>query len=53
MARKFQWHGADFWTTGHTRYFDDHHLVIKAEQEYRVRKELESELEKNTYSLES
>ncbi|PPQ96759.1 hypothetical protein CVT26_010214 [Gymnopilus dilepis] len=32
---------------------DDHHLVIKAEQEYRVRKELEAELEKNTYSLES
>ncbi|KAF4610033.1 hypothetical protein D9613_010644 [Agrocybe pediades] len=32
---------------------DDHHLVIKAEQEYRIRKELEAELEKNTYSLES
>ncbi|PPQ80515.1 hypothetical protein CVT25_001545 [Psilocybe cyanescens] len=40
---------------------DDNHLVIKAEQEYRVRKELESEfaltsasqLEKNTYSLET
>ncbi|KJA21777.1 hypothetical protein HYPSUDRAFT_139949, partial [Hypholoma sublateritium FD-334 SS-4] len=31
---------------------DDHHLVIKAEHEYRVRKELETELEKNTYSLE-
>lgn len=23
---------------------DDHHLVIKAEQEYRVRKELEAEV---------
>ncbi|KAF9479839.1 nucleotide excision repair TFIIH subunit [Pholiota conissans] len=32
---------------------DDHHLVIKAEHEYRIRKELETELEKNTYSLES
>ncbi|TFK37122.1 TFIIH subunit TTDA/Tfb5 [Crucibulum laeve] len=31
---------------------DDHHLVIKADEEYRVRKELEAELEKNTYSLE-
>ncbi|KAF5310132.1 hypothetical protein D9619_010376 [Psilocybe cf. subviscida] len=30
---------------------DDHHVVIKAEQEYRVRKELETELEKNTGSL--
>ncbi|KAF8154591.1 nucleotide excision repair TFIIH subunit [Crassisporium funariophilum] len=32
---------------------DDHHLVIKADEEYRVRRELESELEKNTYSLET
>lgn len=32
---------------------DDHHLVIKADEEYRVRKELEAELEKNTYSLEA
>ncbi|KIM43699.1 hypothetical protein M413DRAFT_387023 [Hebeloma cylindrosporum] len=32
---------------------DEYHLVIKAEQEYRVRKELEAELEKNTYSLET
>ncbi|KAF8066755.1 hypothetical protein FPV67DRAFT_1416739 [Lyophyllum atratum] len=32
---------------------DDHHLVIKADDEYRVRKELEAELEKNTYSLEA
>ncbi|RDB26721.1 RNA polymerase II transcription factor B subunit 5 [Hypsizygus marmoreus] len=32
---------------------DDHHLVIKADEEYRVRKELEAELEKNTYSLET
>ncbi|KAH7890422.1 hypothetical protein F5I97DRAFT_1798631, partial [Phlebopus sp. FC_14] len=32
---------------------DDYHLVIKADEEYRVRKELEGELEKNTYSLEA
>ncbi|EDR10191.1 uncharacterized protein LACBIDRAFT_318336 [Laccaria bicolor S238N-H82] len=32
---------------------DDHHLVIKADEEYRVRKELETELEKNTYSMET
>jgi len=32
---------------------DDHHLVIKADEEYRVREELSHELEKNTYSLES
>ncbi|KAH9896473.1 nucleotide excision repair TFIIH subunit [Cubamyces sp. BRFM 1775] len=31
---------------------DDHHVVIKADEEYRVRRELEAELEKNTYSLE-
>ncbi|KAF9451574.1 nucleotide excision repair, TFIIH, subunit [Macrolepiota fuliginosa MF-IS2] len=31
---------------------DDHHLVIKADEEYRVRRELEAELEKNTYSLD-
>ncbi|KAI9057712.1 nucleotide excision repair TFIIH subunit [Trametes sanguinea] len=31
---------------------DDYHVVIKADQEYRVRRELELELEKNTYSLE-
>jgi len=31
---------------------DDYHLVIKADEEYRVRSELEAELEKNTYSLE-
>ncbi|KAF8347539.1 TFIIH subunit TTDA/Tfb5 [Amanita rubescens] len=31
---------------------DDYHLVIKADDEWRVRKELETELEKNTYSLE-
>ncbi|TBU43183.1 nucleotide excision repair TFIIH subunit [Dichomitus squalens] len=31
---------------------DDNHLVIKADEEYRVRRELEAELEKNTYSLE-
>ncbi|KAJ7773496.1 hypothetical protein B0H14DRAFT_2401982, partial [Mycena olivaceomarginata] len=32
---------------------DDYHLVIKADEEYRVRRELEVELEKNTYSLEA
>ncbi|KAJ8082544.1 hypothetical protein PM082_008399 [Marasmius tenuissimus] len=31
---------------------DDHHVVIKADEEYRVRRELESELEKNTYSVD-
>jgi len=31
---------------------DDFHVVIKADEEYRVRSELEAELEKNTYSLE-
>ncbi|KAI0644009.1 transcription factor TFIIH complex subunit Tfb5-domain-containing protein [Trametes meyenii] len=31
---------------------DDYHVVIKADEEYRVRRELEAELEKNTYSLE-
>ncbi|KAF8874382.1 nucleotide excision repair, TFIIH, subunit [Mucidula mucida] len=31
---------------------DDNHLLIKAEMEYTVRRELEIELEKNTYSLE-
>ncbi|KAL0953439.1 hypothetical protein HGRIS_014151 [Hohenbuehelia grisea] len=32
---------------------DDFHLVIKADEEYRIRRELETELEKNTYSLEA
>ncbi|THU90415.1 nucleotide excision repair TFIIH subunit [Dendrothele bispora CBS 962.96] len=32
---------------------DDHHLVIKADEEYRIRRQLETELEKNTYTLES
>ncbi|KAF7327994.1 DNA-directed RNA polymerase subunit [Mycena kentingensis (nom. inval.)] len=32
---------------------DDHHVVIKADEEDRVRRELEVELEKNTYSLEA
>ncbi|KAJ7198746.1 TFIIH subunit TTDA/Tfb5 [Mycena pura] len=32
---------------------DDYHLVIKADEEWRVRRELEVELEKNTYSLET
>ncbi|KAL1938759.1 hypothetical protein VTO73DRAFT_11362 [Trametes versicolor] len=32
---------------------DDFHVVIKADEEYRVRRELEAELEKNTYSLDS
>jgi len=31
---------------------DDFHIIIKADEEYRVRKQLELELEKNTYSLE-
>ncbi|KAH8109478.1 hypothetical protein DFH11DRAFT_1515580, partial [Phellopilus nigrolimitatus] len=31
---------------------DDCHVVIKADEEYRVRKQLENELEKNTYSLD-
>ncbi|KAA1477960.1 nucleotide excision repair TFIIH subunit [Dentipellis sp. KUC8613] len=31
---------------------DEFHIVIKADEEYRVLKELEAELEKNTYSLE-
>ncbi|ETW75530.1 hypothetical protein HETIRDRAFT_164342 [Heterobasidion irregulare TC 32-1] len=31
---------------------DDFHVLIKADEEWRVRKELEAELEKNTYSLE-
>ncbi|EMD36168.1 hypothetical protein CERSUDRAFT_51929 [Gelatoporia subvermispora B] len=31
---------------------DDHHVVIKADEEWKVRRELEAELEKNTYSLE-
>ncbi|KAF9240002.1 hypothetical protein BU15DRAFT_46131 [Melanogaster broomeanus] len=32
---------------------DEYHLVIKADEEYRVRRELDAELEKNTYSLEA
>ncbi|CAL1710598.1 unnamed protein product [Somion occarium] len=31
---------------------DDYHVVIKADEEWRVRQELDAELEKNTYSLE-
>jgi len=31
---------------------DDFHLIIKADEEYRVKRQLEAELEKNTYSLE-
>lgn len=31
---------------------DDHHVVIKADEEWRVRRELEDELEKNTYNQE-
>ncbi|KAH9915432.1 nucleotide excision repair TFIIH subunit [Epithele typhae] len=31
---------------------DDVHVVIKAEAEWKVRRDLEVELEKNTYSLE-
>ncbi|KAI4520304.1 TFIIH subunit TTDA/Tfb5 [Schizophyllum commune] len=32
---------------------DDWHIVIKADEEMRVRRELETELEKNTYTLEN
>jgi len=32
---------------------DEYHVVIKADEEYRVRRELDAELEKNTYSLEA
>ncbi|TFY74745.1 hypothetical protein EWM64_g9267 [Hericium alpestre] len=32
---------------------DEFHVVIKADEEYRVRKELEAELEKNMYSFET
>jgi TFIIH basal transcription factor complex TTD-A subunit len=32
---------------------DDYHLVIKADEEGRVRRELEVELEKNTFSLDT
>ncbi|KAI0317957.1 nucleotide excision repair TFIIH subunit [Amylostereum chailletii] len=31
---------------------DECHVIIKADEEYRVRRDLEAELEKNTYSLE-
>jgi len=31
---------------------DDFHLIIKADEEFRVKRQLETELEKNTYSLE-
>ncbi|KIY52178.1 hypothetical protein FISHEDRAFT_35845, partial [Fistulina hepatica ATCC 64428] len=31
---------------------DDYHLVIKADEEYRVRTQLDAELEKNNYTLE-
>jgi len=31
---------------------DDFHLIIKADEEYRVKRQLDAELEKNTYSLE-
>jgi len=32
---------------------DDYHLLIKAEEEDRVRRMLDTELEKNTYSLDA
>ncbi|KAF8519171.1 TFIIH subunit TTDA/Tfb5 [Gautieria morchelliformis] len=32
---------------------DDNHLLIKADEEDRVRKELDAELERNTYSLDT
>ncbi|KAL1745241.1 TFIIH subunit TTDA/Tfb5 [Schizophyllum fasciatum] len=31
---------------------DDWHVVIRADDEMRVRRELDAELEKNTYTLE-
>ncbi|EJD07932.1 nucleotide excision repair, TFIIH, subunit [Fomitiporia mediterranea MF3/22] len=31
---------------------DDFHVVIKADMEFNVRRQLEAELEKNTYSLD-
>jgi len=31
---------------------DDFHVVVKADEEWRIRRELEAELEKNTYTLE-
>lgn len=31
---------------------DEYHLVIKAEQEYRVRKELETEVRNSNFGLE-
>jgi len=32
---------------------DDYHLLIKSEEEDRIRRMLETELEKNTYSLDA
>ncbi|KAI0266426.1 transcription factor TFIIH complex subunit Tfb5-domain-containing protein [Gloeopeniophorella convolvens] len=32
---------------------DEFHVVIRADEEQRVRRELEAELEKNTYSMEA
>jgi len=32
---------------------DDYHLLIKPEEEERVRRMLDTELEKNTYSLDA
>ncbi|KAF8512295.1 hypothetical protein BU17DRAFT_54113, partial [Hysterangium stoloniferum] len=32
---------------------DDNNLLIKADEEDRVRRELEAELERNTYSLDT
>ncbi|KAF8587495.1 hypothetical protein K439DRAFT_1338076, partial [Ramaria rubella] len=32
---------------------DDNHLLIKVDEEDRVRRELEGELERNTYSLDT
>jgi len=32
---------------------DDFHLLIKAEEEDRIRRMLDTELEKNTYSLDA
>lgn len=32
---------------------DEFHVLIRADEEQRVRRELEAELEKNTYSMEA
>jgi len=32
---------------------DEFHVLVRADEEQRVRRELEAELEKNTYSMEA